>query len=442
MKNIKKIPQLDRKKWQRKVRNKKRLPIFLQFFSSVVEYYDFFSFSFIFFYLIGTVSHQTIELYGIALISLVTFLFRPVGYRVQIWLTQHYSRKIVIIINGTMMTVSILIPGLITTVDDSPWLICGIIFLSRVINGISFGIKLQSNVTYIKYSFPKRLRYTIATSTLGAQLGLSLSVFINHAVTQYLSIQQLEWGWRIPFFFGALLSLILFATRFLTYSRLNGLTDLTMKIPLDKFAFKAGKKLWLGLIIISTKACITYTIFISIPFLIGSNLDLNLNQVTQVMFITSSLNTLTSWVSKYNKRSPKLSSINYALILSLILMTVLIYAMINKLQILSFSSIYLLGILNGYLFVVIPRLIECTLPEEVKFESMLFISNYEYFHFNVIRRLALLITLVVMGSSFTRYHLMIVLMGSLWAAIIPGIFALSYLYYKNRQKIRQMNSFS
>lgn len=442
MHQIKKIPQITRKKWVRKLKHKKRFPIFLQFFSSVVEYYDFFSFSFIFFYLLGMLSHQTMEIYGIALISLVTFLFRPVGYRIQIWLTQRYSRKTVIIFNGTMMTISIIIPGLITTLDSSPWLICGIIFFSRVINGISFGIKLQSNVTYIKYSFPKRLRYTIATSTLGAQFGLSLSVFVNHLLTQYLSFEELQWGWRIPFFFGALLSLILFATRLLTYSRLNGLTDLTMKTPLDKFAFKAGKKLWLGLIIISAKACITYTIFISIPFLIGSNLGLDLNQVTQVMFVSTSLSTLTSWVFKYRKKSPKLSSINSALIVSLILVTLLGYAIINKQQLLSFLSVYLLGILNGYLFVVIPGLIECTLPEKVKFESMLFISNYEYFHFNVIRRVALFITILVMGSKFTKYHLIIVLIASFWVAIIPGIIALSYIYHKNKQKIRHLNNYN
>ena len=340
------------------------------------------------------------------------------------------------------MTASILTPGVIGSLDNSPWLICSIIFISRVINGISFGIKLQANVTYIKCSFPKRLRYTMATSTLGAQFGLSLSVFVNHLLTKYLTLEQLQWGWRVSFFFGALLSLILFTVRLLTYSRLNGITDVTIKTPLDKIAFKAGGKLWLGLLIVSAKACITFTIFISMPFLLGWNLDLSLLVITKVMFISTTLSTLTSWLLKYYYKSPKLSYINAAFILSLILIAMLGYSVIYKQQLPAFICIYILGILNGYLFVVVPSLIQCTLPDNVKFEAMLFISNYEYFHFNVIRRLGLFVTLIFIGNNFSHRYFTIVLVASIWLAIIPGIIALSYIYHKNRQQIRHLSSFN
>ena len=420
------------KRLKDKIRHKKRFLIFLHFFSSVVEYYDFFTFTFIFFYLIGKFSHQTIEVYGITIISLTSFLFRPLGYRMQIWLTRYYSRKTIIFINGIMMTVSIIIPGLITGMESSPWLTCGIILISRILNGISFGIKLQSNVTYIKYFFPKRLHYAIANSTLGAQFGLTLSIFITHLLSAHLSVEELNLGWRIPFFIGGILSLILFIMRIATYSRLKSLTDKAIYTPLDKIAFHAGRNLWLGLLVSSAKACLTFTVFVSIPSILGWTLKFDITYITQIMFIATILSTFTSWCFKHYFNPPRLIAINFALICTLILTVILGYAILHDNRTGISISICALAILNGYLFITVPELIECTLPERVKFESMLFINNYEYFHFNVIRRLGMFIALLILGTNLNTTYFIGVLIGSIWITIIPSILAVMSFYTQNK----------
>ncbi len=84
------------------------------------------------------------------------------------------------------------------------------------------------------------------------------------------------------------------------------------------------------------------------------------------------------------------------------------------------------------------QLSEDTLPNQFKFESMLFISNYEYFHFNVIRRLGMFAAVIFIGNDLSRVYFLGILLVSIWVTIIPSIFAVVVLHSQNKNMLKKL----
>ncbi len=410
------------------LKSQKRQLVLLQFFGGVLEYYDFFSFTFIFFFLLRFFNHHLIELYGIAIISLISFIFRPLGYRIFLFAAQKYSRFAIITVNSTLMTLSIAATGLIPLNSaNNFWTTFCCLVVARIIHGISFGIKLQANLFYIKRLFPQRIHTSLAVSIAGAQLGLTLAMFVNKVLYEYFTPSQLTWAWRIPFFIGALISILLYIIRMIAYShKREQYSRVEICLPIDKVAFKSGSRLWLSLVIASSRACTIFTIFAIIPAVLNWLLKWNYTKITDIMVVASLTNAATTAIFQQHKFKLKHDTRTLIMVLALIIPSSICfgYGLLNRDEVFLVTSLLILSIINGYLFVVIPKfLIKIFSPSE-RLESLLFISNYEYFHFNLIRRGGLFVAATVFGSFIPTGHYIVILIGSLSITSLSSIIAL------------------
>ena len=411
---------------QAKIKHNKRLLIRLSFFSSVVEYYDFFSFSLIFFYFISVFNHQGVGIYIIALISLVSFIVRPLGYRLQIWCAKCYPRRLIILINGSILIISILMPGLLVNAEHELWLNILLIVVSRILNGISFGIKLQVSANFIRHTIPRKLASSVVNSTLGAQLGLTLSIFVIKLIYTHLTGADLEWGWRIPFFFGGLMAVVLVALHYYAYPVLLGVVGKFSgeSIALDKIAKKAGGKMWLGLVALSIRGGITFTLFIVIPFLLGWISHTPLLKIVNIMSIATTINTVACiFVRKYLKALLSQELFGFVILLLLLSSGFLGWAIFVGNQFWITTNIYLLSVLSAYASSILPEIIEKSYPREYGAETMLFISNFEYLFFNLTWRIGMLGCYYLWGKVLSGSMFLVILAFSFWITIFVGILA-------------------
>lgn len=414
----------------RYLRNRRRLSLTLQFLVGVLEYYDFFAFGFVFYYLSQFFNTKSTAIYEIALISLISFIFRPVGYRIYLKIRPKFSRATIITGNSILMTFAIVSTGLMPADVHKLWLVFLWLTIGRILHGISFGFKLQSNLRFIKESFPKRIHSNIASSIIGAQLGLTCAAFVYKIIFTHLTPAQLQWGWRIPFFIGGGISVILFLFRITIYRGNNYevRTPWHKLEPLDVVARKSGRRLWLGLIIASSRAGMIFTLFVIVPGFFNWILKWDIRKTTDIMLAISLLSGGTSWFFRRTKLTLAKSKLLLpALWLILPLSTILAYSLSHRYDTLTTLDILLLAVINGYLFVAIPQYVENIFTPQYRLEAMLFIGNFEYFNFNLLRRAGLFILIVFLGQLVEEKHYLMMLCAAIWMTILASITAIIML---------------
>ncbi len=408
----------------------RRKLLFLSSLNGALEYYDFFSFTFIIYYLIQFFGNNLIEVYGIGIISMFAFMVRPLGYRLYLWLMLRYKQSSIISATSIMMALSILSTGLMPVQTSNLkliffWLLCG-----RLVQGVCFGIKIQAQVLFIKKIFPSRLHGNLGSSILGTQVGLTSAIFVHKALYAYLPESMLSWCWRIPFFIGAIGCIILYIYRIsLIKSPISQQIVVDDSIhPLDKIALNFGRRVWLGLIISSMRACLIFTVFLLIPSTIAWQLKWNYQEVAELMWSATIINASCCWFSrKIIIRGNHPQSLVLVLLCLIPATLFLTYSMMLHQSGLIFISYGLLAALNGYFFVVIPLYLEILFPLKERVEIMFFISNFEYFNFNLIRRIGLIIAAIYLGVNIEGRHYAIIFLSSFWLIVFSTILAILYL---------------
>lgn len=415
---------------QRKVsrihKDNRRTLIALQFFSSVLEYFDFFAFAYLSMYFIKFFPHDLLEIYGMALLSLVSFLFRPVGYRLYLYLIQRISPLKLYTINSILISLAILSTGLMPFGDGDMGLMIVLIFIGRAVYGICFGIRLQGNLQFVKRHYPARIHNALLSTLIGAQVGLSCASFVNKMIYNHLSSSDMDWGWRIPFFIGALFSFVLFVVRMIIHKPEQQKIPVRAMLPqsIDQVAFQAGRQLWLSLLLSSARACLMFNLFISVPLMLNWVLKWSYGSITNIMFVAALLNSGASWYIRLRKVKSQGNHILITLILSLLFSAIIGWAIVYHDYLWIVSCIFILAIINGYLFFNIPKFINNLFEVRYRQEAMLFIGNFEFFHFNLLRRCLLVVSLIYFGSVITQHCFLAIMIVTMEITFLAGILAL------------------
>jgi MHS family alpha-ketoglutarate permease-like MFS transporter len=158
---------------------------------------------------------QTAQLLNIAAVSAVGFLARPVGA----WLMGAYAdragRRAALTLSVAMMCVGSLVIALTPTYARIGALAPAILVAARVLQGLSVGGEYGASATYLSEMASRRYRgfwssFQYVTLIAGQLVAIGLLVVLQ----QLMSEQDLTaWGWRIPFFVGAALAIIVFWIR-------------------------------------------------------------------------------------------------------------------------------------------------------------------------------------------------------------------------------------
>jgi metabolite-proton symporter len=187
--------------------------IFASSSGNLVEWYDFYAYAFTALYFAPAFfpkGNQTTQLLQTAAVFAIGFLMRPIGGYIFGFIADKYGRKTSMLISVLMMCAGSLAIALLPTYATIGTAAPVLLLIARMVQGLSVGGEYGTSATYMsEVALPGHRGFFGSfqyVTLIGGQLLASLVVLI---VQQTISDADLRsWGWRIPFFIGAVCALI------------------------------------------------------------------------------------------------------------------------------------------------------------------------------------------------------------------------------------------
>lgn len=181
---------------------------------NLVEWYDWYAYSAFAIYFSPVFfpkSNDTAQLMNTAGIFAIGFLMRPIGGWLFGSLADRAGRKKAMLLSVLLMSFGSLVIAITPTyqtIGNAAWVI---LLLARLLQGLSLGGEYGVSATYLSEMATSRHRgfyssFQYVTLIGGQLIALGIQIILQKLL---LTEQQLhDWGWRIPFFIGAILALI------------------------------------------------------------------------------------------------------------------------------------------------------------------------------------------------------------------------------------------
>ncbi|OCS45031.1 MFS transporter [Ralstonia pickettii] len=193
--------------------------IFSGSIGNLVEWYDWYVYSAFALYFAKSFfpkGDQTAQLLNTAAVFAVGFLARPLGGWLMGIYADRYGRKRALFFSVVLMCAGSLIIALTPSYATIGVAAPVLLVLARLLQGLSVGGEYGTSATYLSEVANKENRgfyssFQYVTLIAGQLTALALLIVLQQFV---LSPAQLEaWGWRVPFFIGALCALVAMAMR-------------------------------------------------------------------------------------------------------------------------------------------------------------------------------------------------------------------------------------
>ncbi|EJF84543.1 MFS transporter, metabolite:H+ symporter (MHS) family protein [Bartonella elizabethae Re6043vi] len=175
---------------------------------NLVEWYDFYVYSFTSIYFASQFfpsnGDVVTELLKSSFVFFIGFLMRPIGGWLFGFIADRYGRKRSLLISVFMMCGGSFLIALLPTYETIGAVAPILLILLRMLQGLSVGGEYGTTATYMSEVALKKRRGFFSSfqyaTLIGGQLLASLVMFI---LALYLTEDQLKaWGWRIPFAIG------------------------------------------------------------------------------------------------------------------------------------------------------------------------------------------------------------------------------------------------
>lgn len=145
----------------------------------------------------------------------VGFVFRPLGGLVFGNLADRIGRKGVLLSTMLMMSAASLLIGLTPSYASIGGAASLILLLARLIQGFAHGGESTASYAYLAEIAPPSKRAVWSSSMFFCVgIGVMLATLFGSLLTKNMSAEVMgQWGWRIPFVVGALLSIVVLYLR-------------------------------------------------------------------------------------------------------------------------------------------------------------------------------------------------------------------------------------
>lgn len=186
---------------------------------NLLEYYDWYvysSFAIYFAHAFFPRGNQTAELLNTAAIFAVGFFMRPVGGWLLGMAADRYGRRMALTLSVTAMCLGSLVIAVCPTYEQVGLLAPALLLLARLVQGLSLGGEYGASATYLTEMASPEHRgfwsgFLYITLVMGQLLALLILLLMQYVL---LTPEQIStWGWRVPFFLGALGALLVFWLR-------------------------------------------------------------------------------------------------------------------------------------------------------------------------------------------------------------------------------------
>ena len=181
---------------------------------NLIEWYDWYvyaAFSIYFANAFFPNGDLTAQLLNTSAIFAVGFFMRPIGGWLMGSYADRHGRKKALITSVLLMCFGSLIIACTPSYETIGIAAPILLILARLLQGLSVGGEYAASATYLTEMASKNNRgffssFQYVTLIAGQLMALLVLILLQHI---FLTTEQLEnWGWRIPFFIGALLALV------------------------------------------------------------------------------------------------------------------------------------------------------------------------------------------------------------------------------------------
>jgi MHS family alpha-ketoglutarate permease-like MFS transporter len=188
--------------------------IFIGSIGNLVEWYDFYAYAAFALYFAAAFfpsSDPVVQQLNAALLFAAGFLVRPLGGWLFGYLADHHGRRGALMLSVSLMCFGSLMIALTPTYASIGIYAPILLAVARIIQGLSLGGEYGTSATYLTEMADQRNRGFYSSfqyvTLIGGQICALLVLLILQKV--FLTNDQIRaWGWRIPFFIGALLALV------------------------------------------------------------------------------------------------------------------------------------------------------------------------------------------------------------------------------------------
>lgn len=185
---------------------------------NLVEWFDWYAYAAFTLYfapLFFPSANDTAELLQAAAVFAVGFLMRPVGAWIMGVYADRRGRKAGLTLSVTLMCTGSLIIACLPTYATIGIAAPILLLVARMLQGLSVGGEYGSSATYLSEMATARHRgfwssFQYVTLISGQLLALALLILLQNTLSE---AALSSWGWRIPFFVGAGLAVIVFWLR-------------------------------------------------------------------------------------------------------------------------------------------------------------------------------------------------------------------------------------
>ncbi|KQN86905.1 alpha-ketoglutarate permease [Sphingomonas sp. Leaf67] len=159
--------------------------------------------------------NKTTELLSAAAVFAVGFVMRPIGAWIMGVYADRHGRKAGLTLSVTLMCAGSLIIACTPVYETIGLLAPALLILARLMQGLSVGGEYGASATYLSEMAGKDRRgffssFQYVTLISGQLLAITVLLVLQSVMPR----AELEsWGWRIPFFIGAVLAVVVFYLR-------------------------------------------------------------------------------------------------------------------------------------------------------------------------------------------------------------------------------------
>jgi MFS transporter, MHS family, alpha-ketoglutarate permease len=188
--------------------------IFIGSVGNLVEWYDFYAYAAFALYFAGAFfpnSDPVVQQLNAALLFAAGFLVRPLGGWLFGYLADNYGRRGALMLSVSLMCFGSLMIAVTPTYASIGIFAPVVLAAARIIQGLSLGGEYGTSATYLTEMADQRHRGFYSSfqyvTLIGGQICALLVLLLLQRV--FLTGEEIRaWGWRIPFFIGALLAVI------------------------------------------------------------------------------------------------------------------------------------------------------------------------------------------------------------------------------------------
>lgn len=180
---------------------------------NAIEFYDFIIYAYLAAYFAKQFfpSHDPIAALIASYGAFATgMIMRPIGGLILGSIGDRMGRKLALQLSVALVAIPTVLIGVMPTYDGIGIWAPIILLLLRMIQGLAVGGEYSASIVYMIERAPRDQRGLVGSfSPMGAFLGLLLGTLVSFICTFSLGKEVMdEWGWRIPFLFSAVLTII------------------------------------------------------------------------------------------------------------------------------------------------------------------------------------------------------------------------------------------